>query len=308
MMKPFEALWQRAWESGEVRECYASLSATAPESYRRLATFLVCEVLSARSLAEASPRMLAIGGGQGAGKTTLSELIAEAMGFMGKRVCLLSLDDFYSTRVERVELARSVHPLFETRGPPGTHDVALLNTVLDQICAGRTNDAEVVLPVFDKSLDDRSGERVFAGSADWVVLEGWCVGARALNPSLLARPLNTLEEELDPLGVWRRAGAQYLEESYVPLWSRFERTLFLRVPDLSAVRRWRLDQERARPEKRRMGEAQVAEFVQYYERITRSMWEQEPLEGQLTAWLGEGHEVLDLEAATPRPDSAPLIW
>jgi hypothetical protein len=38
---------------------------------------------------------------------------------------VLSLDDLYRTRAERQAMARQVHPLFATRGVPGTHDVDL---------------------------------------------------------------------------------------------------------------------------------------------------------------------------------------
>ena len=38
---------------------------------------------------------------------------------------MLSLDDLYLPKAERLRLARDVHPLLATRGVPGTHDVAL---------------------------------------------------------------------------------------------------------------------------------------------------------------------------------------
>src|SRR5688572_25477505 len=69
--------------------------------------------------------VLAITGAQGAGKTTLlGELPRVLNDAGGYRVAALSLDDFYLTRAERLVLARDVHPLFVTRGVPGTHDVA----------------------------------------------------------------------------------------------------------------------------------------------------------------------------------------
>ena len=52
----------------------------------------------------------------------------------------MSLDDFYLPRAERVDLAKSIHPLAITRGPPGTHDV---ETLVD------------VIKKFNKALDDR---------------------------------------------------------------------------------------------------------------------------------------------------------
>src|SRR5512138_343746 len=79
------------------------------------------------------PRVIAISGAQGSGKTTLAALLTTALVERGIRAMTCSLDDFYYPRADRLELSRAVHPLLLTRGVPGTHDVELCLRVLDAI-------------------------------------------------------------------------------------------------------------------------------------------------------------------------------
>ncbi len=79
-------------------------------------------------------RLIGINGAQGSGKSTLCRLLALLLerGF-SKSVAVLSLDDFYLTRDQREALAKQIHPLLQTRGVPGTHDVALAIATLDAL-------------------------------------------------------------------------------------------------------------------------------------------------------------------------------
>ena len=81
--------------------------------------------------------LIGIAGAQGSGKTTLARAAAERLG-----AAHLSLDDVYLTRAERQALAREVHPLFAVRGPPGTHDLALLEGALAALRAAEAQLAE----------------------------------------------------------------------------------------------------------------------------------------------------------------------
>src|SRR3546814_3547438 len=58
----------------------------------------------------------------------------------GRAVAVLSVDDAYLEHDQRARLAREVHPLLATRGPPGTHDVALACRTLDALRAGRSEE------------------------------------------------------------------------------------------------------------------------------------------------------------------------
>ncbi len=205
-------------------------------------------------------------------------------------MAILSLDDLYLTRAERAALARDIHPLLATRGPPGTHDVALGAELLTRLKAGE----DVVLPLFDKIADDRAPPaawRPIAGPADVVLFEGWCVGAAPQPPAMLAAPINALERERDAGGVWRAYVNQALARDYPALFAPIDRLVMLRAPGFEVVARWRLEQETdnlalagaGRP----MNDVEVAAFTQYYERLTRWMLDEVPARADLTLDLDD---------------------
>jgi D-glycerate 3-kinase len=267
-----------------LRACLASLDPEAPSDYRELAALLAC------SWGSAPPRLVGLAGGQGAGKSTLGRLIESACAQVGLRACVLALDDFYRTRAERRALAESIHPLLETRGPPGTHDMRRCAEAMEALQRG----VEVELPVFDKGLDDRVGTRQETGPFDLIVLEGWCVGARAASVEALEMASNPLEARADAEGIWRRFVNRALVEQYEPVWGRLDRLVYLRVPTLDAVKRWRLEQERMRPLPLRMSSAQVDRFVQHYERITRAMFDSLPGFADWVIVLDESHDIAEV--------------
>ena len=217
--------------------------------------------------------LIAISGAQGSGKTTLARAVAARTGAVH-----LSLDDVYLTRVERDHLARTVHPLFATRGPPGTHDLALLNRVVD-ILSGAGPDDRTPLPAFDKLADDRLPPEawpVFSGRPTAILLDGWCLGAAPQTAAALAEPVNGLERARDPDGRWRRAVNDQLAGPYRALFARFDALLFLRSPAFEVVLDWRCEQEAglmglAPADLPEAARARLAGFIGHFERITRSM-------------------------------------
>ena len=86
---------------------------------------LVAQALDDALAAGSGVPVLAISGLQGSGKSTLAAQVVALADQRGLRAAALSIDDFYLTRAKRQRLARQVHPLLLTRGPPGTHDLAL---------------------------------------------------------------------------------------------------------------------------------------------------------------------------------------
>jgi len=174
----------------------------------------------------------------------------------------------YLDRPEREALAREIHPLLLTRGPPGTHDVALACTVLDALREG----ARALVPRFDK-LRDRRSAPIVAESVDLVIFEGWCVGTPAEEDSALAAPLNALERDEDPDARWRHWCNQALARDYPALWQRLDRLIFLQPPGFEIVPEWRWQQqlalEAADPASPRMSRAALDRFVQHYERVSR---------------------------------------
>lgn len=273
--------------SDAVRRCYRGLDAHAPDDYRQLAALLVDD-WRRRGVATAG-----IGGGQGAGKSTLGRLITEAGTVFGIRIEVLSLDDFYLTKRERFRLAQTVHPLFATRGPPGTHAVERLRVAM----AALRQPGVVEVPRFDKGTDTRSGIARIDGGVDAVVLEGWCVGAPAAEFPI-DKPINALEREHDADTRWRSHIEAALGGPYAELNEDLETLVFLKVPGLDAVRRWRLQQEGERPPWQRLSPVEVTRFVQHYERITRRMLASLPATADVVVDLGADHRVSALRFRT----------
>ena len=239
--------------------------------------------------------VLGICGAQGSGKTTLVAALAKRLAGAGRRVASLSLDDLYLTRAERLWLAGAVHPLFATRGVPGTHDIML---GLETIAALDRGEA-AALPRFDKSTDDR------APVAHWprapaetqvLLLEGWCLGA--VPQGDVSAPANALETAEDPQGIWRAHANAALAGDYQRLFARIDSLILLAAPDWGVVAGWREQQEaqlRANGGAQVMDPAQIARFIQHYERLTRWILAEMPARADLTVRLGPQREVLALE-------------
>ena len=70
---------------------------------------------------------LGFSGGQGTGKTTVSEILKIILKkFFKREVLISSIDDFYKTLKDRNKMSNTIHPLLKTRGVPGTHDINLI--------------------------------------------------------------------------------------------------------------------------------------------------------------------------------------
>ncbi|QNG46662.1 kinase [Sphingobium yanoikuyae] len=231
--------------------------------------------------------VLGLCGAQGSGKSTLAQGLQARMRARGVASAILSIDDLYLTKSEREALAQDVHPLLQTRGVPGTHDVALGLRVLDALAAGRA----ACLPRFDKAVDDRLPEGAWpeaAAGLRLLILEGWCVGARAQETSELDAPVNALERDEDGDGRWRRFVNAALAGEYQTLFGRIDALALLAAPGFEVVQGWRTQQEaelRAGGGSAVMNDAQVARFIQHYERLTRHILDEMPARADLVVAL-----------------------
>lgn len=216
------------------------------------------------------PFVLGLCGAQGSGKSTLAARLEHRLNTEKIGCVTLSLDDLYKTHAARRQMAQDVHPLFATRGPPGTHDLELgfrLIEALEHHQSGR-------IPRFDKALDDRcptANWDVAPAGTEVLILEGWFVGARPQPPEALARPVNALECDEDPTAVWRCYANTALAGDYQRLFARIDLLVLLAVPDFAVVRGWRAEQERTLHAQRNAGmdEVAIGRFVEHFERLTR---------------------------------------
>lgn len=248
-----------------------------------------------------TPLLIGVSGTQGSGKTTLTSALQLIFHYVfGTPCCILSIDDFYWPKVQRQALAKDIHPLLATRGVPGTHDIALLERTLELMFkAGK--ETETPIPLFDKGIDDRRPEEQWArfiGRPGIVILEGWCIGARAEPPEALEHPINQLERQEDPQGVWRSWVNQQLAERYEPLYDRLDQLIFLQAPSWDVVLEWRRLQEqkliRAQGENYRGGlndDKKLLRFINHYERITRHMLNTLPSKANIVLALDDTQQI-----------------
>jgi D-glycerate 3-kinase len=241
------------------------------------------------------PSVFGISGVQGSGKSTLARQMTALAEQRGLRVAVLSLDDFYLPRAERLLLADRVHPLLANRGPPGTHDLPLAMQVMSNQRAGR----RLRLPRFDKLADERLPESswpLIDAAVDVVILEGWMLGVPAQPGSALATPVNALEREEDPDAIWRTWCNDALGTGYQDLWRQIDALWLLQAPSFEIVPAWRWQQEQsmqvASPRRPGMGRPQLERFVQLFERVSRHALAVLPLLAERVVELDEHRQPL----------------
>ncbi|WP_449286569.1 hypothetical protein [Marinobacter sp. PE14] len=260
---------------------------------------------------EKQPIVVGIHGAQGTGKSTLTLFLREILlRHRNRSAANFSLDDIYLTRAERQDLAERVHPLFKTRGVPGTHGVALGQQVLNRLRSAAPEDVTPI-PAFDKSRDDRVPRDqwpVFGGRAEVILLEGWCLDARPEKDSALARPMNPLEENEDLDGVWRSYVNDQLKGEYRKFFDEIDFLVMLKAPSMECVLEWRRLQEqklankiRNAPESgkpyggaqdlRIMTDEEVGRFVMHYERVTRACLTEMPVRADVLINVAEDHSL-----------------
>ncbi len=254
------------------------------------------------------PDTLVIGiqGCQGSGKTTLASMLKILLEQQaGLSTAILSIDDFYLTRPERIKLAKEKHPLLITRGVPGTHDTKLTNktiSALKQLSKGEN----LKIPRFDKSTDDRAPQNKWPcihGPVDIIILEGWCIGIRAQEASALNHNVNNLESTLDADKIWRRYVNNALSTNYSHLFDRLELLIVLLAPSFESSYQWRLLQEQKLRQKinsqpidirasQTMSPDQIRNFILYFQRLTEHGSATLPLQSDWLLKLDEQHTII----------------
>jgi D-glycerate 3-kinase len=234
-------------------------------------SLLVDAVAIAKERAGSRIPIVGVAGSQGSGKTTLVEAAVAS----DPSIAAFSLDDVYLPRSYRQLIAKDVHPLFATRGPPGAHNLMQLTETLDELQEA-TPASATQLPAFDKVADNplpESKRPLFKGKPSLILLDGWCLGATPQTDAELAAPINALEAQGDANAVWRREVNANLSGGYQAAFARLDAILYLRPPSFEIVHAWRCQQEEGllgRP-LTDADRARIARFIQHYERITRHM-------------------------------------
>ncbi len=236
------------------------------------------------------PVFVGLSAPQGSGKTTAVRKLVAALDSCGLRAVAVSIDDFYLTRTDQLELAKA-HPgnrILEHRGAPGTHDIELGDATIERIA--RLGGGETMkLPAYDKTACGGRGDRapevgwpVVKGKLDVVILEGWCWAFQPRPNDELADPaLLPVNAYLPRYARWQR---------------RMHRLIALRAECLEAIVAWRVAAEAqtraaGRPA---LDPADAEDYIRrflpvyraYQDTVTQGPWNGLPLTGEIPA---DGH-------------------
>ena len=237
----------------------------------------ISEKINKFHLKNKNTKIVGLTGGQGSGKSTISNILRIILKESFKlNTVVFSIDDFYKTLKQRKKMSKEIYPLFLTRGVPGTHDTKLLFNCLKKLKNPKSKN--IAIPAFEKAIDDRLPKKKWQKikkKPDIVIFEGWCVGASPQKNKDLLRPLNILEKEKDKKKIWRNYVNNQLKTNYKKIFKLIDKTIFLKVPNFKYVYKWRLLQERKLKTKgrgnRTMNNKQIQNFIMFYERLTKHM-------------------------------------
>jgi len=241
---------------------------------------------------------LGLSGGQGSGKTTVVKILKIILKkFFNRKIHVSSIDDFYKTLKDRKKMSQMTHPLFKTRGVPGTHDINLMNKFFYFV--KRKKFKKCKLPKFDKSIDDRLKKKYWFNmkeKPEIVILEGWCVGAKPQSNFLIKKPINTLEKYEDQDLIWRKYVNDKLKKEYKKFFAMIDYYIFMKIPNFNMVFKWRLLQEnklkkKSRFRKKIMSYYEIKRFIMFYQRITLQMIKDLSKSAAVVMLLNKNHEI-----------------
>lgn len=223
---------------------------------------------------DSNKKKFLIAGSQGIGKSTLMIVLEKTfISFYNIKILNLSLDDYYLKKKERVILSNKIHPLFITRGVPGTHDInMILKTIKDFDKSKKIKS----LPIFNKLTDDRSKKKKLLNKKyDILILEGWCCGGTKINDKYLFKNINDLEKKYDKNYSWRNYYNNKLGNEYEDLFKLFDKKIFLKAPSFNYIKLWRYKQEKMLNKKfkknKGMNKIDIVYFISHFEKITKWM-------------------------------------
>ena len=233
------------------------------------------------------------GGSQGIGKSSFINIISKTIEkFYNKRILLLSLDNYYLSKKQRLLLSEKKHKLLITRGVPGTHDIEKLVKNINQFNKGKY---PITIPLFDKLTDDKSKSIKMKTKFDILFLEGWCCGSSEIPKKILYKNINNLEKIKDPKYQWRNFYNNKLKMEYKKLFKLFDELIFLKTSSFDNVFKWRFKQEKYNQSKnkksKRMSADEIKIFIQHYEKLTKWMLKDLNKKAQIVIKFEKNHKI-----------------
>ncbi len=234
------------------------------------------------------------GGSQGIGKSSFINIISKAIEkFYNKKILLLSLDNYYLSKKQRLILSKKIHKLLITRGVPGTHNIEKLVKNINQFSKGKY---PITTPIFDKLIDDTSkSTKITKTKCDILFLEGWCCGSSGIPKEILHKNINDLEKIRDTKYQWRNFYNNKLKFEYKKLFKLFDELIFLKTSSFDNVFKWRLKQEKTNQSKnkklKRMTPNEIKVFIQHYEKISKWMMKDLNKKAQIVIKFEKNHKI-----------------
>ena len=261
----------------------------------------ISKMIAEDYLKKKKTKVIGLTGGQGTGKSTISNILKIILKEAYKlETVIFSIDDFYKTLNERKKISKKISKLFVTRGVPGTHDTKMLFRCINDL--KKNNFKKMIIPKFDKSIDDRCKKNKWLKvkkKPNIVIFEGWCVGAAAQKNKDLNIPVNKLEKKIDNKRIWRQKVNSELKKDYNKIFNLVDKLIFLKVPSFKYVFKWRLLQEKklriSSKGNKTMNDKQIENFVMYYERITKHMLKTLPKTADTVISIDEKHRLKSIK-------------
>lgn len=241
----------------------------------------LAQQLDQKQRALKAPFIQGILGGQGTGKTTLTQILNLILNHLGQRSAGLSIDDLYLTYAQRLTLQKQ-DPRFLWRGPPGTHDIQLGLQTLAHIKQATSTDT-VMLPQFDKSRHEGQGDRttpLTIKAPSIVLFEGWFVGTRPVDDAIFdtvltgtnGTEISCKKTTLLPEPIVSEGDRQFaadcnrLLRDYLPLWGFLDSLIVLSPVDYRLSGQWRQQAEHDMKAQGRNGlsDEAITDFVTYF--------------------------------------------
>ncbi|KAI5961910.1 uncharacterized protein KGF55_003881 [Candida pseudojiufengensis] len=228
------------------------------------------------------PLFIGVNGPQGSGKTYLTLNLTNKLQlqYSNLNIISFSIDDFYLTYDDQSKLTQLAkldgNKLLQGRGLPGTHDLSLLNTLLEKLVENYKNNKweTVHLPFYDKSLHEGLGDRSEKDKIsldkpiDVILFEGWFNGFMPLDFDQLR--LNYFTQT--PSSILQQHPLHFVEDinkkliQYVKVWKYCQYFIIIKSDSIENVYKWRLEQEHELIKLKGIGmsDDQVVKFVNRY--------------------------------------------
>lgn len=219
---------------------------------------------------ESSPSIIGIQAPQGCGKTTLCNILSDSILLNSNNPCLsLSTDDFYYNYNTLKHLKEnSYNHIFKYRGPPGTHEVSLLNNVISNIKSG----VEFEYPVFCKKSNNGYGDRLsnipcIGNYYKYLLLEGWFNGIDSVKiDELIAETrreysINSNQTEYERVLDVRKYINDIIQSQYEKIWRLFDGFIIIKPERYELSKKWRIETEKSNSG---MSNDDITKFIDYF--------------------------------------------